>query len=158
PDPGTPGSPYPPFHLPFAATDVVFDPVRPYMYVSLKAGRKIYFVNRLTGFIERDFSFAHMPESLTLSPDGSRLFVALLTREHSDYWYDPHEGWIASFDLQSQQMDRVFHITEDPFDLAATTDGHLVVTSGSGQWSFIKVFDAVSGQETGAVSGTQERC
>src|SRR5206468_548750 len=43
-----------------------------------------------------------------------------------------------------------FHITEDPYDLVVTSDGHLVVSSGSGQWTYIRVFDAVTGAETGA--------
>jgi hypothetical protein len=53
-------------------------------------------------------------------------------------------------DLATQVKDREFHITEVPYDLIATSDGHVIVPSGSGQWSYIKVFDAVTGQQTGA--------
>jgi len=90
----------PPISLPFHVTDTAFDPVRPYVYVSDKAGKKVDFVNLTTGVVDREFTFNLMPESLALTPDGSRLFVALLTREHSCCWWDEdgHEGYIASFD------------------------------------------------------------
>lgn len=153
PDPGQPGPSNQPFALPFGVTDAVFDPVRPYLYVSVQATKKIYFVNLATGFVEKQFSFDLMPEALAITPDGSRLFAALLTRDHSYYWWDEdgHEGYIASFDLATQVKDRQFHIVEDPFDLAPTNDGRLVVSSGSGQWTFIRAFDAVTGALKGSV-------
>ncbi len=146
-----------PFELPFAAADVAFDPLRPYLYASDKAARKVYFVNLSTGLVEKEFSFELMPEALTITPDGSRLFVALLTREHSCCWWDEdgHEGYIASFDLETQVKDRQFHIVEDPFDLLATSDGHLVVASGSGQNTFVRVFDAQTGALTGSADARQ---
>jgi DNA-binding beta-propeller fold protein YncE/PKD repeat protein len=151
PDPGSPGRPHTPFVLSFSVTDVVFDPVRPYLYASQKANHKLYILNLVSGLVEREYTFTHMPESLAVMPDGSRLFVALLTREHSSYWFDgDHEGFIASLDLQTRIEDREFRIAEDPFDLVATSDGHLVVPSGSGQHTYIRVFDAVTGQETGS--------
>ena len=97
-----------------------------------------------------------MPEHLTITPDGSRLFVALLTREHSLYWWDgDHEGYIASFELDLQVKDRQFWIAEDPFGLVATSNGQLVISSGSGQWTYIRVFDATTGAELGADSGVR---
>jgi DNA-binding beta-propeller fold protein YncE len=136
---------------------VAFDPIRPYLYASQKAAKKVYFVNLETGFIEREFSFAYMPESLTITPDGSRLFVAELTQDHSSYWYDgTHEGYVASFDLATQVKDREFHITEDPSDMVATSDGRLVVMSGSGQWTYLKLLDATTGAQTGAVSQVRQ--
>ena len=153
PDPGAPGPSHLPFSRPFKVTDTVFDPVRPYLYASDKASKKVYFVNLATGLTERVFSFAYMPESLVITPDGSRLYVALLTREHNRSWYDgTHEGYIASFDTATQVKDREFRIPEDPFDLLITSDGHLIVSSGSGQWTYFRDFEAVTGQQRGAVN------
>jgi hypothetical protein len=129
----------------------VFDPLRPYLYATDYAAKKLYIVSLRTGFIERQFSFLYSPERMAITPDGSRLFVALLTRPHSSYWWDEdgHEGYIASFDLAKQVKDREFHITEDPYDLVATSDGRLIASSGSGQWTYVRVFDATTGLETG---------
>ena len=157
PDPGSPAPPHTPFALPFQVTDAAFDPVRPYVYASEKAAKKVYFVNLLTGLTERVYTFAYMPESMTISPDGSRLFVSLLTRDHSSSWSNgTHEGYVASFDLATQVKDRELYITEDPYDLLATSDGHLVVASGSGQWTYVRIFDAVTAQQTGAVSAIRQ--
>jgi len=133
-------------------TDAIFDPIRPYVYVSSKSSRSVQFVNLNTGAVDETFTFSRMTERLAITPDASRLFVALLTREHSSTWWDEdgHEGYVASWDLATRTKDREFHITEDPYDLAATSDGHLVVPSGSGQWTYIRVFDAATGAETGS--------
>jgi hypothetical protein len=156
PDPGTAGPEHPAFDLPFQITDAVFDPARPYLYVSRKADRKVDVVNLLTGLIEREYSFSYMPESLAMAPDGSRLYVALLAREHDHYWFGDHEGFVASIDLRTGYKDREFHITEDPFDLVVTRDGYLVVSSGSGQWSWIRVFNGATGEETSQMSQVYE--
>jgi hypothetical protein len=71
------------FSLPFNMIDLVFDPVRPYAYISTGA-YKVAFVNLHTGIVEREFAFDHFPESGD-HPDGSRLFVAELARWHDRY-------------------------------------------------------------------------
>ena len=149
-DNGSAGPVHDPFVLPYTATDVAFDPVRPYAYVSSKYQNKVYFVNLETGLTERQFDFTYMTESLTVTPDGARLYVALLTREHSSYWFDGHVGLIGCFDLAYGVKDGQFVINEDPFDLLATSNGHLVVSSGSGQWDEIRVYDAADGTELGS--------
>jgi hypothetical protein len=65
---------------------------------------------------------------------------------------DGHEGYIARIDLDLQVKQIVYHITEDPFDVVATSDGHIVVSSGSGQHTYARVFDALTGAETGSTS------
>lgn len=157
PDPGSPGDAHPGFELQFEVADAVFDARRPYLYVSDPEGRRVHIVNTETGFIEKTFAFDDLiPENMTITPDGSRLFVALLTRPHSAYWWDDdHEGYIASFDLDAQVKDRQFWINEDPWGLAATDDGVLVVTSGSGQWTYVRTYDAATGTELGSARGVR---
>ena len=149
-DPGEPGPAHAAFELPFLATDVAFDPNRPYAYVSDQEARKVYFVNLESGLIEKQFNFQLMPESLAITRDGSRLFAALLTRPHNRW--DDGGGFIASFDLEAGVKDRQFRIAHDPFDIVATSDGHLVVSPGSGLTLYMRVFDAETGAETGSVS------
>jgi hypothetical protein len=145
--------------LPFAATDVEFDPVRAYMYAIDRVNKRAYFIDLSTGLIVRQFTLEFMPQALTVAPDGSRLFVALAAREDNCCWDDEdgHEGYIASFDLVTHLKDREFRIAEDPFDIVATNNGHLIVSSGSGQHTFVRAFDAVTGSETGAAAGVYEQ-
>jgi len=137
--------------LPGEVTDAVFDPVRPYVYLSSRSSRTVSFVDIATRTVVRTFNYSLMPESLALTPDASRLYVALLTRDHDPYWFDGdgHEGYVAGFNLANRTQDRYFRITEDPFGFLATGDGHLVISSGSGQWTYAKVFSATDGTETG---------
>jgi len=158
PDPGEPGSPHIPFVLPFAASDVVFDAPRGMLYASSLANQRVYFVDLATGLVTREFSFDWLPESLALTPDGSRLFVALLVQPRGDTWSaDPQAGYVAGFDLDAQVMDRELSLGIDPFDLVATSDGHLVVSPGYGQAVGLRTFDAVSGALRGTAQAFRHR-
>ena len=140
PDPGmTPDSANTPYELPFEIADAAFEPGTPHLYVSSKTEKKVYLVNLETGLIEKEYAFGLMPESITLDPAGERMYVALLTREHSSGWYDEdgHTGAITVFDLETQTKVDQFMIEADPYDLVATSDGFLYITSGSGQWTRI---------------------
>ncbi len=145
--------------LPFQVTDAVFDPIRPYVYVSDYDNNKVHFINLKTSSIEKTFSVSLPPESVAINPNASALYVALLTRDHSPYWRDEegHEGYIASFNLQTQAKETEFHINEDPYDMVATPDGFLVVSSGSGQWTWMRVYYMVDGTETGKYYSVRER-
>ena len=157
PDPGLPGTPHAPFVLPFAPYDVAIDPLRPYLYASDRDGKKVVFLNVVTGLVEREFPLAWKPEALTITPDGGRLWAALVVRDHSPYWWDSHEGYLVSWNLLTGVMDIQAHITEDPWDLVVTTDGRAVVSSGSGQWTDLKMFIAQTGQQIGVVNFVRER-
>jgi hypothetical protein len=136
--------------LPFDVTDAVFDPIRPYVYVSDMANKKVHFINLVAGSIEKSFDVSFPPEAVALNPNASTLFVALLTRPHSSSWPDGfHEAYIARFDLELQIKETEFHITEDPYDMVATSDEFLVVSSGSGDGHYLRVFYARDGMETG---------
>ena len=97
-----------------------------------------------------------MPERMRLSRDGAQLFVALLAREHSPFWWEnEQEGYVARFDLDTQEKDHQFWIPLDPFDLVPTSAGELIVTSGSGQHTLFAAFDVDSSErraEFGSIS------
>lgn len=148
------GPPPPEYTLPFGITHLEADPVRNRVYISDKDNRKVYFINPGIGAVEAVFEFDLTPERMAVAPDGSRLYVALLTREHSDDWTDGegHEGVIAVFDLENDTKEKAFWINEDPYDLVATTDGKLIVSSGSGQWTHVRIYDVDTENELGSAA------
>jgi len=139
-----------PFNLPFSATDVVTDKLRSRAYVTDSAAKRLYVIDLTTGITEKYFDFEYQPERLTMSSDSSRLYVALLTHEHSSTRSEEDQsGFIAVFDLDTQNQIKNIAISTDPYDLVATNSGKLVVSSGSGQWTGIYTYDVDTGETLG---------
>ena len=144
--------------FPFFPTDVVYDYKRSRAYVSSKSDSTLYRINLQTGLVEQEYAFEYMPEFMTLDPDSSTLYLALLTREHNGVWQDgSHEGYIAVFDLESGAKKTQYRINEDPYGLVVTNDGYLYVSSGSGQTTFLRSYLAEDGTEVGHYDGVRER-
>lgn len=142
--------------LAFSSTHVETDTARGKLYITDKPAKRLYVVDIASGLTERYFEFQFMPERMTLAPDASRLYVALLTQEHSSYyWEEDQEGYIAVFDLEQQARVRTFPVNTDPYDLVVTSGGKLIVASGSGQWTDIVAYDTETGSELGR-SGTYQ--
>ncbi|MBB3168997.1 PKD domain-containing protein [Simiduia aestuariiviva] len=136
--------------LNFVVTDHVVDASRNSLWASDKGGKRVYKVNLDTGLTERYFDFPYAPESLALSADSSKLYVALLGQEHSSYWWEEDQfGFIGTFDLETSAFVSVYRISTDPYDMVVTAGGKLVVASGSGQWTDIFAYAA----DTGTVLG-----
>ena len=156
-DPGTLVTDSVAYQLDFNATDMEVDLARNKAYISDKSARRLYVVDLLTGLTERYFEFEQMPERLTITPDGSRLYLALLVQEHSSYWWDEDQyGYVAEFDLELQSYVNSLLVSIDPYDLVATDGGKLVVSSGSGQWTYIHAYDTSSGSLLGSSTIRQE--
>jgi hypothetical protein len=100
----------------------------------------------------REFDFDWRTESLAMTPDGSTLYVALLTRPHWRYWEEDHEGYIARIDLDTLTEEAQYWIDEDPADLVATDDGRLIVAGGSGNRIGMHSYDGATGAELGPTS------
>ena len=148
-DPGSPGSTNAPFDVGAVATRVVFDPVRPYAYLTVYDQKTLLVVNLTNGFIERQFTFDWYPESITISPNGQSMCVALLTQPHGYYSFGPYTNYIAEFDLSAQEKTNEIQIPIDPGDLALTDHGILVVAGGSGQWTALETFQTSDGSLLG---------
>src|SRR5262249_15449639 len=93
-------------------------------------------VNLETGLIEREFTFTGWASRLALSPDASRLFVAL-------------SASVASFDLRAMVKDREIPIAPYPYDLLAPDGTHAAV--GYDPIS-IRVYVTLTGSQTGSAS------
>jgi hypothetical protein len=139
------------FTLSYEVTDAVFDAARNRVYVSSKTNKYVKFIDLANGSVDATITFAFMPERMEMSPDGTKLYVALLTREHDYYWFDSEgqEGYIAEIDLNSGVKNREIHINSDPYDLVITSTGQFVVSSGSGQWTKIRSYSLTTGAEIG---------
>ncbi|MEZ8127803.1 PKD domain-containing protein [Enterovibrio norvegicus] len=136
--------------LDFSPTHVIADPQRNRAYLSDKEGKRLYVINPITGISARYFEFDYMPERMALSPDGSQLYVTLLTQEHNHYWYEEDQtGFIATFDLEQLARVNLFEVPVDPFDIVATSYDRLVVSTGSGQYGSVFLLDASSGETIG---------
>jgi hypothetical protein len=122
------------FTVSVPAARVVFDPFRPYAYLSDSGDQALVVVNLTNGLVERQFALDWPPESITISPDGQSMCVALLTQPHSAYSFGPYTNYIAEFDLSAQAKTNEIQIPIDPGDLALTDKGILVAAGGSGQW------------------------
>jgi hypothetical protein len=136
--------------LDFYVTDVVTDESGSRLFISDQYAKRVYQVDLTTGLTTRYFEFEKTPERMTISPDGKKLYIALLDGEHSSYWWEEDQsGAVAIVDLARNAVLGSFDIDIDPYDLVATDEGKIVVASGSGQWTYIKTYDAANGEETG---------
>lgn len=156
-DPGVTLTDSTPYSLGFGRTHVVNDSQRQLAYISDKAAKRLYVLDLLTGLTVKYFDFSFMPERMTMSPDGQFLYVALLVREHSYYWWESgQEGYIAVIDLANQTLVNAFSIPTDPYDLVVNAAGKLIVSSGSGQWTSIYAFNAADGSLLGSTGIRQQ--
>ena len=155
-DPGQEPAPHTPFELPFEVTDAVFDAQRRGMLdASSLANRRVYFVDLATGLVDREFGFDWMPERLTLSPDGSRLFVALLYPSPRPVFVRRARGLHRELRPRTAGEGSGVLDSEDPFDLAATMHGQIVV-NWLGEWGHLRSFDAATGALLEPVSSVYE--
>ncbi len=135
----------------YSVTDFIPESETGKAYFTDKTANRFYVFNKETGLIEREFAFDYSPESIAITPDGSRVYIALLAHDHSSYrWEEDQFGYIAVFDTESQAIERIFEVALDPYDLVATDAGKLIISSGSGQWTDIYAYNA----DTGSVLGT----
>ena len=126
--------------VPLAAEAVVLDSHRPYCYAVSPVDKRLSMIETTTGTVAASFLFTNTPGRIAISPNGRRLYLALLSPDRGYYYFGPQEGWIAEFDLTTRTKVREFFVDIDPFDLAATDSGLVIITSGSGQWTEAKIY------------------
>ncbi|MGE5398513.1 MAG: CARDB domain-containing protein [Chitinophagales bacterium] len=144
--------------LPFEITDTILDPEKPIVYITSKAERKLYAVDYTTGNTSF-MTFTEMPESLELGKGdyANELYVALLVKEHSSYWYEENQsGNIAVINREDFSLVDTVNIDVDPFDIVAGRDGCLYIPSGSGQWANFDSYNRSTKQRVGRVTIRQQ--
>lgn len=124
--------------LDFNVTDTVEHPDQPIIYITDKENMKLYAVNYDTEEIS-SISFELPPESLTYY--NGEIYVSLLKGEHSSNWSElEQEGAIAIIDSETLEMKNMFDISIDPYDIVVDKNGYIYVSSGSGQWTYMKSY------------------
>lgn len=94
---------------------------------------------------KQSVSFSLPAESIFYS--NGKIFLTLLKGDHSSYWWDEdQEGAIAIVDASTLKTINTFDIPIDPYDIVAD-ENYVYVSSGSGQWTYIKSFHMNSGIE-----------
>lgn len=143
PDAGTPLTNTVPFTLPFTASAVAFNPVRPVAYAVDGAGRRLVSMDMGTGRTIRSYSLDYTPVSMTITPDGRWLYVA--QRIAPATWPGTNEvrGIVSEFDLVSGVKTGMFPVSFAPGRMVASDSRQIVVLP-----DFVEsgaVYDAPSG-------------
>jgi serine protease Do len=129
----------------FQIADMVMEPNKPVIYALDRADKTLYRVNYETKEVNK-VSFDLSPESIAIA-DGN-VYVALAKQEHSDFlWTEDQKGAFAIVDATSMAIKEIVDINIDPYDIVASTDGHIYLTSGSGQWTKIVGYNIATKQE-----------
>ncbi|RYI28838.1 trypsin-like serine protease [Bacillus infantis] len=132
--------------------DAVHDSELPVVYGINEDGALIA-VNYETKSIKR-LPFSLPAESVFY--DNGELYVTLLKGEHSSYWWnETQNGAVAIVDPQTLKIKKYFDINVDPYDIVAD-ENYFYVSSGSGQWTYLKSYNKETGAEVSSKSIRQQ--
>jgi formylglycine-generating enzyme required for sulfatase activity len=101
-----------------ALSEIVLDPLRPYLYLADFDANQVYFVSRTTRQLERQVVVGPRPSDLNLSMDGNLLYAALSGGSE-----------IAVVDLERQELRPPIQLSFSPAYLAAGRSPYLYSTS-----------------------------
>lgn len=119
--------------------DAVMDSTKPVIYTIHDENNEVYAVNYVTKQKQR-IQLDAKPEKLYFT--NNKLYVALVEREHNYTWWDEDQyGEVAVIDTNRWQLKSQFEVDVDPFDIVTDQDGHIFISSGSGQWTRIVSYD-----------------
>lgn len=140
-----------PYTLNFDAGKIATDEKNSLLYVADKNAKRLYQVDLKTGLTKKYYQFDAMPESMAIAPAGDKLYIALLDQDHSYYWWtEEQSGSVAVLDLATQTIVGSIEVDIDPYDLLVTSSGKMIVSSGSGQWTNIEVYNVSTGSKLGS--------
>ena len=131
----------------FPASGVAFDGPRHRAFVTDTQAREVVAVDLDTGLEIRRWTVPGLPERMSTTPDSRRLYVALPAAPHR-YESTVPNGDVVEFDLEAMAMTRLIPVETDPWELAATDDGILVVSSGSNQFGPVDAYRLSDGVRT----------
>jgi serine protease Do len=132
--------------------EVVHDPELPVLY-GINENGELLSMDYVTKKISRQpFSF---PAESAFYANGE-LYITLLKGEHSSYWWEEtQEGSVAIVDPTTLKVKKMFNIAIDPYDIVAD-DNHFYVSSGSGQWTYLRSYNRETGVEVSSAGIRQQ--
>lgn len=126
-------------------SDAVMDPEKPIMYLVDAANSKVYAIN-FEKSSKKEIKLNLPPERIAYN--NGKLYVTLLKMKHSSYTFDEdQEGAVAIIDAQTMSLSSQFDIDVDPFDIEADKEGYIYISSGSGQFTNVKIYNENSKKE-----------
>lgn len=132
--------------------DSLIHPDLPIIYF-LNENKDLVELNYETGE-ERRITFNLVPERIYFA--NNEIYVTLLKGVHNSTWWDEsQEGAIAIVDASNFLLSEQFNIDLDPYDIVADSQS-IYVTSGSGQWTYMKSYDRTTLLETSKVNIRQQ--
>lgn len=132
-----------PYELDFGTRDVIFDETRGFIYFTDYDGRRMVRVDASTGLIDDEAYFSHYPDSMSITPDGTRLFVCLRIK---DEYPDEGTGWWKVVELQLDTFTKYFgyDIDFDPIDIVVTDAGRPVMSEAEGDDTTYKMIGYIT--------------
>lgn len=131
----------------------VMDPNRPVLYSLSDDDNSIRSYNLTTGE-EKAIQLNAAPEQLYV--ENNKIYVSIVHGPHDSYNFGEQSGEIAIIDAGQFKLEKTFEIALDPYDLVVDKNGFIYVSSGSAQWTEIKSYSSVTGEEVSSSSIRQQ--
>ena len=117
---------------------------------SIPSGVKLSRVDAASMEVDAEAKLSDGTGSCCMAPDGKAIYVAGSTKPHSADNFGPFDGFVQLVDPATLQPRQRIDIDGDPFSLAATNDGLLFISGGSGDWTQITIVD--TGKATAVIA------
>ena len=127
--------------------EAVTDPSRPVVYAIDDSESTIVSYDLIEKKVTKtSTSFSKAPRKLVYA--SGELYVIFSDGEYSPYRFDGEQGGtVRVLDPSTLQVIDEWDVDIDPYDIAADESGHVYLTSGSGQWTYIKSYDRTTKRE-----------
>ncbi|WP_422661213.1 stalk domain-containing protein [Paenibacillus sp. EC2-1] len=101
--------------------------------------------------VKISYSFDKPPRKLVYA--RGELYVIFSDGEYSPYRFDGEQGGtVKVLDPITLKVKDEWDVDIDPYDIVADEAGHVYITSGSGQWTFMKSYDRSTHKELSSSS------
>ncbi|WP_160034942.1 stalk domain-containing protein [Paenibacillus sp. An7] len=127
--------------------EAVTDPSRPVVYAIDDTESTIVSYDLAKKKVTKiSTSFSKAPRKLVYA--SGELYVIFSDGEYSPYRFDEEQGGtVRVLDPSTLQVIDEWDVDIDPYDIAADESGHVYLTSGSGQWTYMKSYDRTTKRE-----------